>query len=84
ITSFFAKVYQSLNQISNSFLGFALAVYMKIPVTGVAIFGACLALILTGYSAFKDKFHAEPAAVSGNSTTNSGQNGGIDYEDEEF
>lgn len=34
-------------------LGFALAVYLKVPVTGVAIFGACLALILTGYSAFK-------------------------------
>ncbi len=34
--------------------GFALAAYLKISVTGVAIFGACLALILTGYSAYKD------------------------------
>ena len=78
------KMMVNKNNITFFILGFALAVYMKIPVTGVAIFGACLALILTGYSAFKDKFHAEPAAVSGNSTTNSGQNGGIDYEDEEF
>ncbi|KAF0335581.1 PTS sugar transporter [Pediococcus acidilactici] len=78
------KMMVNKNNITFFILGFALAVYMKIPATGVAIFGACLALILTGYSAFKDKFHAEPAAVSGNSTTNSGQNGGIDYEDEEF
>lgn len=33
--------------------GFALAVYLKVPVTGVAIFGACLALILTGYATLK-------------------------------
>lgn len=58
-------------------LGFALAVYMKVPVTGVAIFGACLALVLTGYSAFNNGHKGETVAAS---TTN----GGIDYEDEEF
>ncbi|QYN54286.1 PTS sugar transporter subunit IIC [Lactobacillus panisapium] len=64
-------------------IGFALAVYLKISVTGVAIFGACLALILTGYSAFK----GEPmvnAATSSNSGKENTDDGGIDYEDEEF
>ncbi|MCI1891589.1 MAG: PTS sugar transporter subunit IIC [Schleiferilactobacillus harbinensis] len=69
-------------------LGFALAVYLKVPVTGVAIFGGCLALILTGYAAFKA--HGEPTAATAgpaperNSTNSSDKNGGIDYEDEEF
>ena len=29
------------------FLGFALSVYLKIPVTAIAIFGAIIALVLT-------------------------------------
>lgn len=55
-------------------LGFALVVYLNISVTGVAIFGAILALILSGYSSF-------------NGTTGANQtesNGGIDYGSEEF
>ncbi|RHW52372.1 PTS sugar transporter [Bombilactobacillus bombi] len=65
-------------------LGFALAVYMKVPVTGVAIFGACLALILTGYSAFHD--NKQPAVATNSEEqnhSNSGE-GDINYEDEEF
>lgn len=68
-------------------LGFALAVYMKVPVTGVAIFGACLALILTGYSAFKGNKVVEESAKEGNkekSTSDDSNDGGIDYENEEF
>lgn len=57
--------------------GFALAVYMHISVTGVAIFGSCLALILTGYSSYK-------LMGSSNDEKVSVEDGGIDYEDEEF
>lgn len=64
-------------------IGFALAVYFKISVTGVAIFGACLALILTGYSAFKGKPMMNTASNTNNTEINT-DNGGIDYEDEEF
>ncbi|OCG14530.1 PTS sugar transporter [Gilliamella sp. wkB292] len=67
-------------------LGFALAVYMKVPVTGVAIFGACLALILTGYSAFNGK---KGAIDEGNQQLNTNTGNAlasqeIDYENEEF
>ncbi|EED2265085.1 PTS mannose/fructose/sorbose/N-acetylgalactosamine transporter subunit IIC [Listeria monocytogenes] len=60
--------------------GFALAVYLKVPVTGVAIFAACLALILTGYATLKNdngpkNTNTEPALAN---------DGGINYEDEEF
>ncbi|MBC8931108.1 PTS sugar transporter subunit IIC, partial [Escherichia coli] len=60
--------------------GFALAVYLKVPVTGVAIFAACLALILTGYATLKNdngpkNSNTEPALAN---------DGGINYEDEEF
>ena len=66
-------------------LGFAVAVYMKVPVTGVAIFGACMALILTGYSSFTGKKlttsdNQEVNNHSGNALV--GQE--IDYENEEF
>ena len=66
-------------------LGFAVAVYMKVPVTGVAIFGACMALILTGYSSFTGKKlttsdNQEVNNQSGNTLV--GQE--INYEDEEF
>ncbi|OCG20491.1 MULTISPECIES: PTS mannose/fructose/sorbose/N-acetylgalactosamine transporter subunit IIC [unclassified Gilliamella] len=67
-------------------LGFALAVYMKVPVTGVAIFGACIALILTGYSAFNGK---KDVTEDGNQrlNNNTGNTLGvqeINYENEEF
>lgn len=67
-------------------LGFALAVYMKVPVTGVAIFGACIALILTGYSAFNGK----KEATENNSQQLNTHTGNvlaseeINYENEEF
>nr|SFZ88008.1 PTS system, mannose-specific IIC component [Loigolactobacillus rennini] len=56
-------------------LGFALAVYLKVSVTGVAIFGACLALILTGYATFNH--HSEHSQGID-------KKAGINYEDEEF
>lgn len=56
-------------------LGFALAVYLKVSVTGVAIFGACLALILTGYATFKHQ-PTQSEETDGKA--------GINYEDEEF
>ncbi|MDK6233177.1 PTS mannose/fructose/sorbose/N-acetylgalactosamine transporter subunit IIC [Aerococcus sanguinicola] len=62
-------------------LGFALAVYLKVPVTGVAIFAAILALILTGYANLKEENTSE--AVAASSTVGVGE-GEIDYEDEEF
>ncbi len=62
-------------------IGFALAVYLKISVTGVAIFGACLALILTGYSAFNGK---PIVSTTANTAETKAEDGGIDYEDEEF
>ena len=65
-------------------IGFALAVYLKISVTGVAIFGACLALILTGYSAFNGKPLVGASAESNNTAEVNTEDGGIDYEDEEF
>lgn len=66
--------------------GFALAAYLKISVTGVAIFGACLALILTGYSAYKDNHNQGTGngPKDNNGGVNKAQNGGINYEDEEF
>lgn len=57
-------------------MGFALAVYMKVPVTGVAIFAACLAFVLTGYSAFQGNNKKVVVTEAGKD--------GIDYEDEEF
>ena len=57
-------------------MGFALAVYMEVPVTGVAIFAACLAFILTGYSAYQGKVNV--------ATVTDTKKAGIDYEDEEF
>ena len=57
-------------------LGFALVVYLEISVTGVAIFGAVLALILSGYSSFNG---GEKVAVESTSAE-----GGIDYDSEEF
>ncbi|CAM3076966.1 PTS system, mannose-specific IIC component [Lactobacillus bombicola] len=65
-------------------IGFALAVYLKISVTGVAIFGACLALILTGYSAFNGKPVVNTASSANKTAKLNTENGGIDYEDEEF
>lgn len=68
-------------------LGFALAVYMKVPVTGVAIFGACIALILTGYSAFNG---GKKGTIEDSSQELNTQTGNvlvaqeIDYENEEF
>lgn len=60
--------------------GFALAVYLKVPVTGVAIFGACLALILTGYSTFKN----ESATKNHETKPELANEGGVNLEDEEF
>lgn len=76
------KMMVNKNNVTFFILGFALAVYMKIPVTGVAIFGACLALILTGYSTFKDK--ALTSVKESPLTESNSSIGGIDYEDEEF
>lgn len=66
--------------------GFALAVYMKVPVTGVAIFGGCLALILTGYSAFNGKkmITEESGQKLSTNTGNTVAAQEIDYENEEF
>ncbi|WEV40220.1 PTS sugar transporter subunit IIC [Lactobacillus sp. ESL0681] len=81
------KMMVNKNNVTFFILGFALAVYLKVPVTGVAIFGACLALVLTGYSAFKGKAlvntDQSATAVAGINTEDS-DNGGINYEDEEF
>ncbi|WEV43254.1 PTS sugar transporter subunit IIC [Lactobacillus sp. ESL0684] len=81
------KMMVNKNNVTFFILGFALAVYLKVPVTGVAIFGACLALVLTGYSAFKGKAlvntDQSATAVAGTNTEDS-DNGGINYEDEEF
>ncbi|KES18833.1 Phosphotransferase system, mannose/fructose/N-acetylgalactosamine-specific component IIC [Gilliamella apicola SCGC AB-598-I20] len=66
-------------------LGFAVAVYMNVPVTGVAVFGACMALILTGYSSFTGK-----KLISSDNQEVNNQSGKalvgqeINYEDEEF
>lgn len=65
-------------------LGFALAVYLKVPVTGVAIFGACLALILTGYASFKDQHKPIANNEGANNNQDKNDKGGINYEDEEF
>ncbi|MFQ1005959.1 PTS mannose/fructose/sorbose/N-acetylgalactosamine transporter subunit IIC [Gilliamella sp. CG22] len=66
--------------------GFSLAVYMKVPVTGVAIFGGCLALILTGYSAFNGKkmITEESGQKLSTNTGNTVAAQEIDYENEEF
>ncbi|MDO1604675.1 PTS sugar transporter subunit IIC [Lactobacillus sp. YT155] len=75
------KIMINKNNVVFFILGFALAVYMKVPVTGVAIFGACLALVLTGYSSFHgDKSKGDKQEVA----TESNVSGGIDYADEEF
>ena len=65
-------------------LGFALAVYMKVPVTGVAIFGACLALMLTGYSSFNGKKGVTEQDSQKLTTGNVLGAQEIDYENEEF
>ncbi|OCG27898.1 PTS sugar transporter [Gilliamella sp. wkB108] len=67
-------------------LGFALAVYMKVPVTGVAIFGACAALVLTGYSAYNGKKGTieDSSQELKNQTGNVLATQEIDYENEEF
>lgn len=62
-------------------LGFALAVYLNVPVTGVAIFTAILALILTGYTDYRNK---KLIVDSNNNIATAHIDGGIDYEDEEF
>lgn len=61
--------------------GFAMAVYLKVPVTGVAIFSACLAFILTGYAAYKNE---NTHLVNAQTDVQLAKEGGIDYEDEEF
>lgn len=80
------KIMIKKNNATFFIFGFALAVYMNVPVTGVAIFGACLALVLTGYSAFNGK---KIIIEQGNETQNN--NSGnmlsaqeINYENEEF
>lgn len=79
------KMMVNKNNVTFFILGFALAVYAKVPVTGVAIFGACLALVLTGYSSFKDKRQPNQVAVNNqNDTVNDQDSEEIDYEDEEF
>ena len=78
------KMMVNKNNVTFFIIGFALAVYLKVSVTGVAIFGACLALILTGYSAFKGQPLANTAANSNNTNEKDSDDGGIDYEDEEF
>lgn len=64
-------------------IGFALAVYLKVPVTGVAVFGACLALILTGFASFHDKQPSPEVSAANNAVTSDGKED-INYEDEEF
>ena len=78
------KMMVNKNNVTFFIIGFALAVYLKVSVTGVAIFGACLALILTGYSAFKGQPLVNTAANSNNTNEKDSDDGGIDYEDEEF
>ena len=78
------KMMVNKNNVTFFIIGFALAVYLKVSVTGVAIFGACLALILTGYSAFKGQPLVNTAANSNNTSEKDSDDGGIDYEDEEF
>ncbi|OCG67673.1 PTS sugar transporter [Gilliamella sp. Imp1-6] len=80
------KIMIKKNNATFFIFGFALAVYMNVPVTGVAIFGACLVLVLTGYSAFNGK---KIIIEQGNETQNN--NSGnmlsaqeINYENEEF
>lgn len=78
------KMMVNKNNVTFFIIGFALAVYLKVSVTGVAIFGACLALILTGYSAFKGQPLVNTAVNSNNTSEKDADDGGIDYEDEEF
>lgn len=78
------KMMVNKNNVTFFIIGFALAVYLKVSVTGVAIFGACLALILTGYSAFKGQPLVNTVANSNNTSEKDADDGGIDYEDEEF
>lgn len=78
------KMMVNKNNVTFFIIGFALAVYLKVSVTGVAIFGACLALILTGYSAFKGQPLVNTAANFNNTSEKDADDGGIDYEDEEF
>lgn len=65
-------------------LGFALAVYLKVPVTGVAIFGAILALILTGYATITGKTLTATNTEASAKKQDTQGDGGIDYDDEEF
>lgn len=78
------KMMVNKNNVTFFIIGFALAVYLKVSVTGVAIFGACLALILTGYSAFKGQPLVNTTSNSNNTSEKDADDGGIDYEDEEF
>ncbi|WP_396022067.1 PTS mannose/fructose/sorbose/N-acetylgalactosamine transporter subunit IIC [Bombilactobacillus thymidiniphilus] len=74
------KIMINKNNATFFILGFAIAVYMKVPVTGVAILGACLALILTGYSSF----HGKKVVTQTSNDDNAAAKEDIDYEDEEF
>lgn len=60
-------------------LGFAMMVYLKIDVTGIAILSTILALILIGHSSFND-----PKNPSAEEPVTNAHEGGIDYESEEF
>ncbi|WP_373738051.1 PTS mannose/fructose/sorbose/N-acetylgalactosamine transporter subunit IIC [Jeotgalibaca porci] len=64
------------NNVMYFVLGFALAVYLGVPLTGIAIFTTILALIITQFSS-KNTPVAENVGQINN-------NGGINYEDEEF
>ena len=64
------------NNVMYFVLGFALAVYLGVPLTGIAIFTTISALIITQFSS-KNTPVAENVGQINN-------NGGINYEDEEF
>ena len=57
------------------FVGFALAGYLNLSVTALAIFGVAIALVVTGYT---NPFGAKIKTVDVS------ENGGIDYDSEEF
>lgn len=59
-------------------LGFILVVYLNMNVTGVALLGGILALILSGYSTFNG------GTTQTIKTANETSVGGIDYDSEEF
>lgn len=60
-------------------VGFCLAGYLELPITALAIFGIALALIITGYTTPKDLL-----TNINNTSANSIDSGGIDYDSEEF